>query len=111
LIILFTYFYAQITFNPIEISDNLRQYGGFIPGIRPGRPTAEYLARISSRITLAGALFLAAVAVLPAVFTSGSGIPLYFGGSAVLIVIGVALETMKQLEAQMLMRHYKGFLK
>ncbi|MDK2992066.1 MAG: preprotein translocase subunit SecY [Clostridiales bacterium] len=111
LIILFTYFYAQITFNPIEISDNLRQYGGFIPGIRPGHPTAEYLARISSRITLAGALFLAAVAVLPAVFTSGSGIPLYFGGSAVLIVIGVALETMKQLEAQMLMRHYKGFLK
>jgi len=111
LIILFTYFYAQITFNPIEISDNLRQYGGFIPGIRPGRPTAEYLARISSRITLAGALFLAAVAIVPAIFTSGTGVPLYFGGSAVLIVIGVALETMKQLEAQMLMRHYKGFLK
>lgn len=111
LIILFTYFYAQITFNPIEISDNIRQYGGFIPGIRPGRPTAEYLARVSNRITLAGALFLAGVAILPAAFTSTSGIPLYFGGSAILIVIGVALETMKQLEAQMLMRHYKGFLK
>jgi preprotein translocase subunit SecY len=110
-IVFFTFFYTQITFNPIEIANNLRQYGGFVQGIRPGKPTAEYLMRISNRITLVGALFLAAVAIIPIAASAASNMPMYFGGTAVLIVVGVALETVKQLEAQMLMRHYKGFLK
>ncbi|MGI6130012.1 MAG: preprotein translocase subunit SecY, partial [bacterium] len=100
-----------ITFNPIEVANNLKQYGGFVQGIRPGRPTAEYLMRISNRMTLVGALFLAAVAIVPIAASGASGIPMYFGGTAVLIVVGVALESVKQLEAQMLMRHYRGFLK
>jgi preprotein translocase subunit SecY len=110
-IIFFTFFYTQITFNPIEVANNLKQYGGFVQGIRPGRPTAEYLMRISNRMTLVGALFLAAVAIVPIAASGASGIPMYFGGTAVLIVVGVALESVKQLEAQMLMRHYRGFLK
>ena len=111
LIIFFTYFYTQITFNPVEISNNLKQYGGFVQGIRPGRPTAEYLMRISNRLTLVGALFLALVAIIPIAVTAITKVPMSFGGTAVLIVVGVALETSKQLESQMLMRHYKGFLK
>ncbi|MGI6189220.1 MAG: preprotein translocase subunit SecY [Clostridiales bacterium] len=110
-IIFFTFFYTQISFNPVEIANNLKQYGGFVQGIRPGRPTAEYLMRISNRMTLVGSLFLAAVAIVPIAAAGASGIPMYFGGTAVLIVVGVALETVKQLEAQMLMRHYRGFLK
>lgn len=111
LIIFFTYFYTQITFNPVEISNNLRQYGGFVQGIRPGRPTAEYLMRISNRLTIVGALFLAFVAIIPIVVTAITKVPMSFGGTAILIVVGVALETSKQLESHMLMRHYKGFLK
>ena len=111
LIIFFTYFYTQITFNPIEISNNLRQYGGFVQGIRPGKPTADYLARISNRLTLVGALFLALIAIIPIVVTAITKVPMSFGGTAVLIVVGVAMETSKELESQMLMRHYKGFLK
>ena len=111
LIIFFTYFYTQITFNPIEIANNLKQYGGFVQGIRPGKPTSDYLLRISNRITLVGSLFLAAVAIIPIILSAVAGIPMYFGGTAVLIIVGVALETSKQLESQMLMRHYKGFLK
>jgi preprotein translocase subunit SecY len=110
-IIFFTFFYTQISFNPIEVANNLKQYGGFVQGIRPGRPTAEYLMRISNRMTLVGALFLATVAIVPIAASGASGIPMYFGGTAVLIVVGVALESVKQLEAQMLMRHYRGFLK
>jgi preprotein translocase subunit SecY len=111
MIVFFTYFYTQITFNPHEIANNLKQYGGFVQGIRPGKPTADYLQRISNRLTLVGALFLAVVAILPIVLTAITKVPMSFGGTAVLIVVGVALETSKQLEAQMLMRHYKGFLK
>ncbi len=111
LIIFFTYFYTQITFNPVEIANNLKQYGGFVQGIRPGKPTSDYLIRISNRITLVGSLFLASVAIIPIIASRITDIPMYFGGTAVLIIVGVALETSKQLEAQMLMRHYKGFLK
>ncbi|MBM7583040.1 preprotein translocase subunit SecY [Caldicoprobacter guelmensis] len=110
-IIFFTFFYTQITFNPVEIANNLRQYGGFVQGIRPGKPTAEYLARISNRITLVGSLFLVVIAVIPVVASRAANMRMYFGGTAILIVVGVALETVKQLEAQMLMRHYRGFLK
>nr|WP_276576381.1 preprotein translocase subunit SecY [Caldicoprobacter algeriensis] len=110
-IIFFTFFYTQITFNPIEIANNLRQYGGFVQGIRPGKPTAEYLARISNRITLVGSLFLVVVAIIPIAASAAANMRMYFGGTAILIVVGVALETVKQLEAQMLMRHYRGFLK
>lgn len=111
LIVFFTYFYTQISFNPIEISNNLKQYGGFVQGIRPGRPTSEYLSRISNRLTLVGALFLALVAIIPIAVTAITKVPMSFGGTAVLIVVGVALETSKELESQMLMRHYKGFLR
>ena len=111
LILFFTYFYTQITFNPVEIADNLKQYGGFVQGIRPGKPTSDYLLRISNRLTLVGAIFLALVAILPIAATAITKVPMAFGGTAILIIVGVALETSKQLEAQMLMRHYKGFLK
>jgi len=111
LIVFFTYFYTAITFNPVEMANNMKKYGGFIPGIRPGRPTADYISRILNRITLAGAVFLAAIALLPYVMTAVSGINISFGGTALLIVVGVAIETMKAIEAQMLMRHYQGFLK
>jgi preprotein translocase subunit SecY len=111
LIIIFTYFYTAVTFNPIDQADNLKKYGGFIPGVRPGRPTAEYLDRILTRLTLPGALFLAALAVLPWIMSRFLNVPFYFGGTSLLIVVGVALDTMRQMEAQLLMRHYEGFLK
>lgn len=111
LIIFFTYFYTAVQFNPYEYANNLKQYGGFIPGIRPGKPTAEYLNKVISRITLVGALTLAIIASLPTIILSTTNLNIRFGGTALLIVVGVALETMKQIEAQMLMRHYKGFLK
>src|SRR5881227_2048765 len=110
-IIVFTYFYTAVTFNPVDQADNLRKYGGFIPGVRPGRPTAEFLDRILARLTFPGALFLAAVAALPAILIARTHQNFYFGGTSILIVIGVALETMKQLEAQLMMRSYEGFLK
>ena len=111
LIIIFTYFYTAVTFNPIDQADNLKKYGGFVPGVRPGRPTAEYLDRILTRLTLPGALFLAALAVLPWLMSRTLNVPFYFGGTSLLIVVGVALDTMRQMEAQLLMRHYEGFLK
>jgi preprotein translocase subunit SecY len=111
LIIIFTYFYTAVTFNPVDQAENLKKYGGFIPGVRPGRPTAEFLDRILARLTFPGALFLAAVAALPAVLIARTHQNFYFGGTSILIVIGVALETMKQLEAQLMMRSYEGFLK
>jgi preprotein translocase subunit SecY len=110
-IILFTYFYTAVTFNPVDQADNLRKYGGFIPGVRPGRPTAEFLDRILARLTFPGALFLAAIAALPTILISQTGANFLFGGTSILIVIGVALDTMKQLEAQLMMRNYEGFLK
>ena len=111
LILFFSYFYAQIAFNPVDVSKNIQQYGGFIPGIRPGRPTSDYLARILSRITLFGAIFLALVAAVPTLFSTMSGMNTAFGATSLLIMVSVSLETTKQLESQMMMRHYKGFLK
>jgi preprotein translocase subunit SecY len=110
-IIIFTYFYTAVTFNPVDQADNLKKYGGFIPGVRPGRPTAEYLDRILSRLTFPGALYLGAVAALPTVLISQTAANFYFGGTSILIVVGVALDTVKQLEAQLMMRNYEGFLK
>jgi preprotein translocase subunit SecY len=115
LIIVFTYFYTSVQFNPVDQADNLRKYGGYIPGIRPGPPTAAYLDRVLQRLTLPGALFLATVAVLPSLFinylhfSQQTGRAL--GGTSVLIVVGVALDTMRQMESQMMMRHYEGFLR
>jgi preprotein translocase subunit SecY len=111
LIIVFTYFYTAVTFNPVEQADNLKKYGGFIPGVRPGRPTAEFLDRILARLTFPGALYLAAVAALPTILINQTSANFFFGGTSILIVIGVALDTMKQLEAQLMMRNYEGFLK
>ena len=111
LIVFFTYFYTAIQFNPVEIANNMKRNGGFVPGIRPGRPTSDYISKILTRITLAGALFLGVVAVLPMVLSVAINYNFYaIGGSSLLIVVGVALETTKQIESQMLMRHYKGFL-
>jgi preprotein translocase subunit SecY len=110
-IIVFTYFYTAVTFNPVEQADNLKKYGGFIPGVRPGRPTAEFLDRILARLTFPGALYLAAVAALPTILFNQTSANFYFGGTSILIVVGVALDTMKQLEAQLMMRNYEGFLK
>jgi preprotein translocase subunit SecY len=110
-IIVFTYFYTAVTFNPVDQADNLKKYGGFIPGVRPGRPTAEYLDRILSRLTFPGALYLGAVAALPTILISQTSANFFFGGTSILIAVGVALDTVKQLEAQLMMRNYEGFLK
>ena len=112
LIIGFTYFYTAVIMNPVDVADNIKKYGGFIPGLRPGRPTAEYISRIMSRITLVGAIFLALIAILPNFVLLATRIPnIYFGGTALLIVVGVALDTMKQVESHLLMRSYQGFIK
>jgi|SRR5690554_76984 len=110
-IFVFTYFYTAVTFNPVEVSNNMKKQGGFIPGIRPGRPTAEYLDRVLTRITLAGALFLTGIALLPYLLSAITGMQVGFGGTALLIAVGVAIDTMKQIEAHLLMRQYEGFLK
>jgi preprotein translocase subunit SecY len=115
LIIVFTFFYTAVQFNPVDQADNLRKYGGYIPGIRPGPPTAQYLDRVMTRLTLPGSLFLAVVAVLPSVFINyfnfSQATSRALGGTSVLIVVGVALDTMRQMESQMMMRSYEGFLK
>jgi preprotein translocase subunit SecY len=115
MIILFTFFYTAVQFNPVEQADNLRKYGGYIPGIRPGPPTAQYLDRVLTRLTLPGSLFLAAVAVAPSIFIRYGGFSQAnsraLGGTSVLIAVGVALDTMRQMESQMMMRNYEGFLK
>ena len=115
LIILFTFFYTAVQFNPVDQADNLRKHGGYIPGIRPGPPTAQYLDRVLTRLTLPGSIFLAAVAVLPSIFIKYGGFSQAtsraLGGTSVLIVVGVALDTMRQMESQMMMRSYEGFLK
>ena len=115
LIIVFTYFYTSVQFNPVDQADNLRKYGGYIPGIRPGPPTAAYLDRVLQRLTLPGSLFLATVAVAPSLFIKYFGFSQAtgraLGGTSVLIVVGVALDTMRQMESQMMMRHYEGFLR
>jgi preprotein translocase subunit SecY len=115
LIIIFTYFYTAVQFNPVDQADNLRKYGGYIPGIRPGPPTAQYLDRVLTRLTLPGSLYLAIIAVAPSIFINEFGFSQAtaraLGGTSVLIVVGVALDTMRQMEAQMMMRNYEGFLK
>lgn len=111
LTIFFTYFYSAIIFNPVDVADNLKANGGFIPGIRPGRPTVEYLTKVMNRITFAGAVFLALIAVMPIIIGNFTALEISFGGTSLLIAVGVALDTMKQLEAQMIMRNYSGFLK
>ena len=112
IIVFFTYFYTAVVLNPNELAESMRKNGGFVPGIRPGRRTAEYIDRVLSRITLPGALFLAAIAVLPDVMIAKFGMPfLGFGGTSVLIVVGVALDTLQQVESHLLMRHYEGFVK
>lgn len=112
LIVFFTYFYVAIIFNPADVAENIKKYGGFVPGIRPGRPTAEYIDRVLSRLTLAGGIFLGLIAVLPNFVIGLTGITsLWFGGTALLIVVGVALDTMKQIESHLLLRNYEGFVK
>ena len=113
MIVFFTYFYTAVTFNPQEVADNMKKNGGFVPGLRPGRPTAEYMERVLSRITLPGAIFLALIAVMPFVISAVTRIPqqiLSLGGTGLIIMVGVALDTMKQIESQLLLRHYEGFL-
>jgi preprotein translocase subunit SecY len=134
-IIFFTYFYVSIVFNPVDVADNLRKYGGFIPGIRPGKNTSDFIDTTLSRITLVGAVYLAAIAILPEFlitgfkvqslplignfldanlprwFTQGLNVDFYFGGTSILIVVGVAMDTLQQIEAQLVMRHYDGFMR
>jgi preprotein translocase subunit SecY len=112
LIVFFTYFYTAITMNPKEIADNLKKYGGFIPGIRAGRKTTEYIDRILNRITLAGGFALGLIAIVPQLMVSALGLrQMYFGGTSLLIVVGVALDTVRQMESHMVTRHYQGFMK
>jgi preprotein translocase subunit SecY len=135
-IIFFTYFYTSIVFNPVDTADNMRKYGGFIPGIRPGKRTSDYIDRVLTRITFVGACYLALVCIIPEFliagvhvaqlpfglgatldrwlplwFTEGMGLNFYFGGTSLLIVVGVAMDTMNQIESQLVMRHYDGFMK
>jgi len=111
LIVLFTYFYTAVQFDPFQVASNIKKYGGFIPGLRPGRPTAEYLARVTSRLTTAGAFSLAFIAVFPIILERITGMSIVFGGTGLIIVVGVVLETFKQIESHMLMRSYRGFMK
>jgi preprotein translocase subunit SecY len=111
IIVFFAYFYTAIVFNPIDIADNMRKNGGFIPGIRPGKKTAEHIERILTRITLPGAIFFAIIAIMPWVLISYFGVNYFFGGTGLLIVVGVALDTLQQIESHLLMRHYEGFMK
>jgi len=111
LIVLFTYFYTAVQFDPFQVASNIKKYGGFIPGLRPGRPTAEYLARVTSRLTTAGAFSLAFIAVFPIIMERLTGMSIVFSGTGLIIVVGVVLETFKQIESHMLMRSYRGFMK
>jgi preprotein translocase subunit SecY len=111
LIIFFCYFYTAVTFNPVDVAENLKKWGGYVPGLRPGKPTAEYIDRILTRITLGGAIYVSAVCVLPSFLVQKFNVPFYFGGTALLIVVGVAMDTMSQIESHLLTRHYEGFMK
>ena len=111
MIIFFCYFYTAVVFNPTDVADNMKKYGGFIPGIRPGQRTAEYIDRVLSRITLSGAIYVAIICVIPNLLISSFNVPFFFGGTALLIVVGVALDTVGQMETQIMMRNYDGFMK
>ncbi|MGC9021765.1 MAG: preprotein translocase subunit SecY, partial [Dissulfurimicrobium sp.] len=111
LIIFFCYFYTAITYNPIDIADNLKKYGGYIPGIRPGRKTSEFIDTILTRITLIGAIYISFICVLPSILIVNFNVPFYFGGTALLIVVGVAMDTMGQIESHLITRNYEGFIK
>ena len=111
IIVFFAYFYTAIIFNPVDLADNMRKYGGFIPGIRPGKRTSEYIDRILTRVTLPGGIFLALIAILPYFLIDRFNVPFFFGGTGLLIVVGVGLDTLQQIESHLLMRHYDGFLK
>ena len=110
-IFFFCYFYTAVTFNPVDVADNMKKHGGYIPGIRPGKRTADYIDRVLTRITLGGAIYVSAVCVLPSILIARFNVPFYFGGTALLIVVGVAIDTVAQIESHMLTRHYEGFLK
>ncbi|OEU52578.1 MAG: preprotein translocase subunit SecY [Desulfobacterales bacterium C00003060] len=111
LIIFFCYFYTAVTFNPVDVADNMKKHGGYVPGIRPGKRTADYIDRVLTRITFGGALYVSAVCVLPTILIAKFNVPFYFGGTALLIVVGVAIDTISQMESHMLARHYEGFMK
>jgi preprotein translocase subunit SecY len=110
-IFFFCYFYTAVTFNPADVADNMKKYGGFIPGIRPGKRTADYIDKVLTRITLGGACYVSAICVLPSILVQQFNVPFYFGGTALLIVVGVAIDTISQIESHLLTRHYDGFLK
>jgi len=110
-IVFFCYFYTAVQFNPVDVADNMKKYGGFIPGIRPGKNTAEYIDRVLTRLTFSGAIYVSAVCVLPQILIYRMNVPFYFGGTALLIVVGVAMDTANQIESHMLTRHYEGFMK
>jgi preprotein translocase subunit SecY len=110
LIVFFCYFYTAVVLNPVDISDNMKKYGGFIPGIRPGQRTSDYIYRVLNRVTFAGALYLAGVCIIPEILIYKLGVPFYFGGTSLLITVGVGLDTAQQIESHMLMRNYEGFL-
>lgn len=110
-IIFFCYFYTAITFNPVDIAENVKKYGGFIPGVRPGKPTSDFIDKILTRVTLVGAVAVALIAIIPDIIARYGNIPFYFGGTSLIIVVGVALDTVKQIESHLLMRHYDGFMK
>jgi preprotein translocase subunit SecY len=110
-IIFFCYFYTAVTFNPVDVADNMKKYGGFVPGIRPGKKTAEYIDRILTRITLGGAIYVSVICVLPSILIARFNVPFYFGGTGLLIVVGVAMDTVQQIESHLITRHYEGFLK
>ncbi len=110
-IFFFCYFYTAVTFNPVDVADNMKKHGGYIPGIRPGKRTADYIDRVLTRITLGGAIYVSVVCVLPSLLITRFNVPFYFGGTALLIVVGVAIDTVAQIESHMLTRHYEGFLK
>ncbi len=110
-IIFFCYFYTAVTFNPVDVADNMKKYGGFVPGIRPGKKTAEYIDKILTRITLGGAIYVSVICVLPSILIARFNVPFYFGGTGLLIVVGVAMDTVQQVESHLITRHYEGFLK
>jgi preprotein translocase subunit SecY len=111
LIIFFCYFYTAVTFNPVDVADNMKKQGGYIPGIRPGKKTSDYIDKVLTRLTFGGAIYVSAICVLPSLLTVQFNAPFYFGGTGLLIVVGVALDTLTQIESHMIQRHYEGFIR